>query len=90
MSAGPSLRNARDTPSPGLPGLMSGAVRAGMSVGTAARANQGRTTPARRLWSGFRLSAVVAAAVICGHAEAPRRIISTAPSITEMLYTLGL
>ena len=45
------------------------AVRAGMSVGTVARANQSRTTPARRLLSGFRLPAVVLAAVICGHAR---------------------
>lgn len=61
-----------------------------MSVGTAGRANQSRTTKSKRLLSGLRLAAVVAAAAICSHAEPPRRIISTAPSITEMLYTLGL
>ena len=61
-----------------------------MSVGTASGANKSRTTPARRLLSGLRLPAVIVAAVLCSHAEPPRRIISTAPSITEMLYTLGL
>ena len=61
-----------------------------MSVGTAAHTNKRRTKIATRLLSGLRLPAVVVVAVICSQAEPPRRIISTAPSITEMLYTLGL
>ena len=42
-------------------------------------------------WSAFRLLVVLALAVLCLKAEEPpRRIISASPSITEMLYALGL
>ena len=43
-----------------------------------------------RASSTFRLLAVLVLAALCLQAEPPRRIISAAPSITEMLYTLGL
>ena len=44
----------------------------------------------RRLWQTVALPLLLFCAILSLQAEGPQRIISTAPSITEMLYDLGL